>query len=362
MTLKYSRIFFILLVVLGLGWFIHSIQSILLPFVFGILIAYFFDPTADRLQRWGLSRSAATSLILLTFFSILALALIALLPRLAGQLAGLISEMPAKINAIQGFLAPYLSRIMNEVGGVNLEEAAASATDFSAQFLSAGSSIVSGIVRSGMAMANLAALLVIAPVVSFYLLRDWDEIMEQLDALLPRYYAETIREQVREMDRVISGFIRGQLKVCAMLALFYAIALSVAGLKYALLISLAAGVLIIIPYAGTFISGLLAVGVALLQFDGDFSRIGIIFGIFVVGQMLEGYILTPRLIGTSVGLHPMWIIFGMLAGGALMGFVGVLLAVPLTAVIGVLVRLAVRTYLNSPLYSSSTLARLDTHP
>jgi predicted PurR-regulated permease PerM len=362
MTLRSSRLLFILAVLLGLGWFIAAVQSILLPFVFGILIAYFFDPTADQLQRWGMGRTAATSTILLVFFSILALALIALLPRLVEQMAGLISEMPAKINAVQRFLAPYINRVMLEVQGTSLEDAAANASDVSGQILGASMDILRKVVRSGMAVANLAALLVIAPVVSFYLLRDWDDIIAQLDALLPRYYADTIREQVREMDRVISGFVRGQLKVCGTLALFYAITLSLAGLKYALLISLTAGFLIIIPYAGTFISGLLAVAVALLQFDGDPTRVGIIFGIFVIGQMLEGYILTPKLIGGSVGLHPMWIIFGMLAGGALMGFVGVLIAVPLTAVIGVLVRFAVRSYLKSPFYSASTLARPDQAP
>lgn len=355
MPLKYFRTLSFLALLILFGWFIASIQSILLPFVFGILIAYFFDPTVDRLQRWGLGRTAATSLVLGLFFSILALASIVLVPKLVSQLAGLLSELPEKVRAVQGFLEPYIDRFISEVGSERLEMAAANATDFSAQFVNAGGSIVRRMVESGMALANLVALLVIAPLVSFYLLRDWDNIIAQLDHLLPRYHAETIREQVRAIDRVISGFIRGQLQVCAFLALFYAVALTAGGLKYALLISLAAGILLIIPYAGTFIAGVLAISVALLQFEGELTRVGIIIAIFVVGQMLEGYILTPKLIGTSVGLHPMWIIFGMLAGGALMGFTGVLIAVPVTAIIGVLVRFAVSNYLKSPLYSSATL-------
>ena len=359
MPLKYYRILSLVAFLVLAGWFIVSIQSILLPFVFGILIAYFFDPTADRLQRAGFGRTAATALILISFFTIVSLALIALLPLLAEQITSLISEIPMKVHAVQKVLAPYINRFISQVGDVGLEQAGAMAADFSGQFLNAGSSLVGGVVRSGLALANLAALLIIAPVVSFYLLRDWDEIMARLDMLLPRYYAETIREQFLEMDRVISGFFRGQLKVCAILALFYAVALGAAGLKYSLLIGLCAGLLVIVPYAGTFISGFLAIAVALLQFENDPTRVGVIAIIFVIGQMLEGYILTPRLIGNSVGLHPMWIIFGMLAGGTLMGFLGVMIAIPLTAVIGVLVRFSVRKYLNSPLYASGMIQRVD---
>ncbi len=363
MPLNYFRTLSFIAIFLAFCWFIAAIQSILLPFVFGILIAYFFDPTVDRIQRWGLGRSAATAVILGVFFSLLALATLLLVPKLVMQLAGLLSEVPEKIHLLQSFVEPFVNQVLTQVGSVRLEQAAASATDFSSQFVSAGGAIIRRMVESGMAFANLAALLVIAPLVSFYILRDWDSIIAQLDLLLPRDYAQTIREQVKAMDTVISGFIRGQLKVCATLALFYAVCLSIAGLKYALLISLAAGILLIIPYAGTLIAGVLAFSVALLQYQGDIAQIGVIIGIFVVGQMLEGYVLTPRLIGTSVGLHPMWIIFGMLAGGALMGFTGVLIAVPLTAVIGVLVRFAVKRYLSSALYAShSTHRPADTHP
>lgn len=357
LPIKYYRTGFFIVFVALFCWFITAIQSILLPFVFGILIAYFFDPTADKLERLGVSRTLATVLILTLFFSVLVLAVIGLAPRLVEQVAALVSEMPEKIERIEEWMQPYLNRIVDQVGVVDLQEAAVDASSMSQQLVGASGKILTGLVKSGIAIANLAALLVIAPVVSFYFLRDWDGIIARLDALLPRYYAETIREQVREMDRVISAFLRGQIRVCLSLALFYAVSLSIAGLKYSLLISLLSGLLIIIPYAGTFIAGLLAVSVAMLQYEGDPTQVGIILGIFVVGQMLEGYVLTPRLIGGSVGLHPMWIIFGMLAGGAMLGFVGVLIAVPLTAVIGVLVRFIVRNYLQSPLYSSAFISR-----
>ena len=200
-----------------------------------------------------------------------------------------------------------------------------------------------------MAFANLISLLVITPVVAFYLLRDWDRLIARIDTWLPRDHAETIRERVREVDRTLAGFLRGQGTVCLILGLFYAIALSIAGLDFGLVVGLVAGLLSFIPYVGAIIGLVLSVGLALLQFD-DWLRVAIVAGIFFVGQAVEGNFLTPKLVGESVGLHPVWIIFGLLAGGALFGFVGVLLAVPAAAVIGVGVRFALDRYLQSPYY------------
>jgi predicted PurR-regulated permease PerM len=358
MTLTQYRLVWFAGILLLLGWFLASIQSILFPFIFGMLIAYLFDPAADKLQTMKFSRTAATVTILLIFFSIFALGLVALLPAIARQIGHLFSELPEKINAAQEMLQPYLADIRRRIGVVDLSEQQTEAATISQEVFSAAANLLRGVINSAMNIVNLAALLVIAPVVSFYLLRDWDDIVAKLDRLLPRDYADTIRTQFRAIDTTLSGFIRGQLNVCFILAVFYGLALTIAGLKYSLLISVLAGILIIIPYVGTFVSGVLAVGMAYFQFD-DLTNVFVVFGIFVAGQMLEGYVLTPRLVGGSVGLHPMWIILGMMAGGALAGFTGVLIALPVTAVIGVLVRFAIQQYLHSSLYEASQTEQND---
>jgi predicted PurR-regulated permease PerM len=186
-------------------------------------------------------------------------------------------------------------------------------------------------------------------VVAFYLLRDFDVMVAHIDGLLPRESAPTIREQVREMDRTIASYLRGQVNVCLLLAVFYGIGLSVAGLNYGVLVGILSGLVSFIPFVGALTGFVVATVIAIFQFD-DMMRIFIVVGVYGFGQFLEGNILVPRLIGSKVGLHPAWVIFGMLAGGAILGFVGVLLAVPISAIIGVLVRFATQRYRDSVLY------------
>jgi predicted PurR-regulated permease PerM len=212
-----------------------------------------------------------------------------------------------------------------------------------------GTNLLGQVISGGVAIANLISLLVITPVVAFYLLRDWDRIVARVDTWLPRGHAGAIREQAREIDRTLAGFLRGQGTVCLILGVFYAIGLTLAGLDFGLVVGLVAGLLSFIPYVGAIVGLVLSVGLALVQFD-DWLRIAVVAGIFFVGQAVEGNFLTPKLVGESVGLHPVWIIFGLLAGGALFGFVGVLLAVPAAAVIGVGVRFALGRYMQSPYY------------
>jgi predicted PurR-regulated permease PerM len=198
-------------------------------------------------------------------------------------------------------------------------------------------------------LINLVSLLVITPVVAFYLLRDWDRIVIQIDSWLPRRYAETIREQVRAVDATLAGFLRGQGTVCLILAIYYGLGLSLAGLDFGLVIGLVAGLLSFVPYVGAIVGLLLSVGLALVQFDA-WLPIAIVAAVFILGQVVEGNFLTPKLVGESVGLHPVWIIFALLAGGTLFGFVGLLLAIPAAAVIGVGVRFALDRYLVSAYY------------
>ena len=193
------------------------------------------------------------------------------------------------------------------------------------------------------------ALILITPVVAFYLLDDWDHIVARVDNLLPRSHADTIRTQVGIINQTLAGFLRGQMNVCLILSTYYAVLLSILGLHFSIVIGISTGMLVIVPYAGWALGAIIGIGVALFQFDSH-AHTGAIAGVFLAGQVLEGYFLTPKLVGKKVGLHPVWIIFGMLCGAALFGFVGVLLAVPVTAVLGVLIRFATQHYLLSGYY------------
>lgn len=333
---------------LALLVFFYLVKGILLPFVVGLGVAYFLDPPADRLERWGCSRNVATALITLAFFLLLMGAVAALAPVLYQQLSGLIAELPGYVQALQQTYQPRLEEWMaafGQGGGAAEETLSGLSGDIAA--LSGG--VLTGLMQSWAAVFSLVSLAVLTPVVTFYLLRDWDRLVAKVDELLPRDHAETIREQMREIDRTLASFVRGQMNVCVILGTFYAVALSLAGLKFGVLIGFLAGALVIIPYVGTVISAAMSLGVAYMQFT-SLEDVAPVLAIFVAGQMLEGYFLTPKLVGGRVGLHPVWVIFGMLAGGALFGFVGVLLAVPVSAVIGVLVRFAIERYKQSDAY------------
>ncbi|MCI5049699.1 MAG: AI-2E family transporter [Rickettsiales bacterium] len=333
-------------------WFLSAIKAVLLPFVVGILVAYFLDPAADKLEAWGASRAAATTIIVLAFFGSAASLCVLLAPILYQQLVDFVQAIPSYIEQVRALAETHLGEVMALIeNGIEngKAKAAAASSDVSSGVVASIGKISAGILQSGVAIANMVSLIVITPVVSFYLLRDWDRLVAEFDSLLPRDYADTIREQLQIIDLTISGFLRGTINVMIILAAFYIIGLSAVGLQYAILIGLLGGLMIIIPYLGTAISGLAAVGVAYLQFD-TIEPVAIVFAIFVAGQMLEGYVLTPRLVGEKVGLHPVWLIFGMLAGASLFGFVGIFIAVPVTAVIGVLVRFAIKQYEQSDYY------------
>lgn len=342
------RLLFWLLVIFGFFGFIALIDDILLPFVLGILIAYFLDPAADKLESWNLSRGLSASTIILIFFSLVVVVILALAPTLIKQVAGLLADIPHYINRLQTIIMEQMGRLPIPI---DIQERF-DTESLIGSFVGSGKGIATGLLQSGMAFINIVSLLVITPVVAFYLLRDWDKLVARIDELLPRKHADTIRTQLNKIDETLAGFIRGQFNVMLILGAFYAIALLLAGLKYAVIIGLLCGFLIIVPYIGAFIGGVLSTGIALVQFD-DWKQVAIVAGIFVVGQMLEGYALTPKLVGDRVGLHPVWVIFGMLAGASLFGFVGILIAVPVTAIIGVLVRFAIEQYEHSSFYEGN---------
>jgi predicted PurR-regulated permease PerM len=345
-----KKVWFWLGIGLAFCLFIYSISSILLPFVLGMLIAYFLDPAADWLETKKFSRTAATATLIIGFFATLLLGLLALSPVLYDQFMGLMRSLPGYIEDAQRFVGPQLDRVLTTITTPeNAGDAKEAAAKASGTLFDVAQNFVKGLFASGMALVNMVALLTLTPVVAFYLLRDYDHIVAEADRLLPRDNAATIREQVRLIDDTISGYLRGQVNVCLLLALFYAIGLSLAGLKYGIIVGLISGLIAFIPYVGALLGFVVAILIAIFQFD-ELLQIAIVAGIYGLGQFIEGNILVPKLVGEKVGLHPAWVIFGMLAGGALLGFVGVLLAVPITAIIGVLARFAVLRYRQSTMY------------
>ena len=344
-----AQLAFWLIGLLAFGFCLYLLRGILLPFVAGMAVAYLLDPVADKLEKWRLSRTLATVVITALFVVAAATALFFFLPLLQQQLLDFIGSVPAYVNAVREFVAPFTESLLARLepeGVVRVREAIAGFSDRAVEW---ALGLVRGLLRSGLAILNILSLLFITPIVTFYLLRDWDRILARLDALLPQAHADVIRAQCRSVDETLAGFVRGQGLVCLILSVFYAVSLMLVGLDLGLIVGLAAGLVSFIPYFGA-ISGLaVGVGMALLQFD-DPLRVAAVAAVFVVGQIVEGNFLTPRMVGDRVGLHPVWVIFGALAGAALFGFVGILLAVPATAVVGVLVRFALERYVASPLF------------
>ena len=333
-------------VVVGL---VYVLRGVLMPFVAGMLVAYFLDPVADRLEEWKCSRALATSLITAAFFAVAVALLLLIIPLLQTQVAGFVGRVPQYGEALReraGPLLEWLSESIAADGGDRLKEIAG---DYASQMITWLGSFLKQLWSGGMALLNLLSLALITPLVSFYLLRDWDRIVARLDTLVPREAAPVVREQLLEIDRTLAGFIRGQATVCLILGVFYGIGLSLVGLDFGLIVGLATGLISFIPYFGMLVGLAVGFGIALAQFSG-WVDIALVAGVFAVGQVIEGNFLTPKLVGDRVGLHPVWIIFALLAGGALFGFTGVLLAVAAAAAIGVLVRFAVGRYRDSELY------------
>jgi len=341
------------------GFVLHLLNDVLLPFVIGITIAYFFDPAADRLERMGLSRTLATSLILLGFFVAATGIVVLIFPALQKQIAAAVKLVPAMVDQIQALLTPLMEQLRADFTADAVNNIKEAAGNYAGTVFKWLSGLIAKVWSGGLAVLNLLSLILITPLVAFYLLRDWDDIVAKADSWLPRKSADTIREQVRIIDATLAGFVRGQASVCLVLAVFYAVGLSLAGLKAGLLIGIAAGALAVIPYIGAAVSFIIGVGLAIAQFQQDWVSILIVAAVFITGQTLESYFLTPKLVGGRVGLSPIWIIFAMLAGGSLFGLTGVLIALPVAAVSGVLVRFGIDQYLQSELYHGENTGKSE---
>jgi predicted PurR-regulated permease PerM len=328
--------------------FLWVLGDILLPFVAGMAIAYFFDPVCDRLERWGMNRTWATVTVTVLFVVVLLLAIGVLVPVAVNQAIEVAQAIPGVVELLRARVMELLAALEAERPEVleRLREFVAARMGDAVAWLT---SVATGLLSGGLAVLNLLSLIFITPVVTFFLLRDWDEMIAKLDSWLPRRQQPTVRRLAKEADEILAGYVRGVATVCLILGTFYAIALSLIGLNGGLFVGLLAGALSFIPYLGAVGGLLLSVGLAFVQFD-SYLWVAATAAIFLIGQAVEGNFLTPKLVGEKVGLHPVVVIFALLAGGALFGFTGVLIALPVAAVIGVLVRFALEEYLSSPLY------------
>ncbi|PWK60978.1 AI-2E family transporter [Roseicyclus mahoneyensis] len=326
-----------------------ALGNVILPFLVGGAIAYFLDPVADRLEKMGLSRVLATVIIFVFLLGVVTLSLLVIIPLLIQQTNGLIQSAPDLFNQLRNWLSERFPDVMAEGSPVRQ-----SLVSIGETIQSRGGELLQQLLSSAAGVVNLLVFLVVVPVVAFYMLLDWDRLIARMDDLLPRDHADTIRMLAGQIDRTLASFIRGQGTVCLILGTFYAVALMVVGLQFGLVVGLVAGLLTFIPYVGALVGGGLSVGLALFQFWGDWWLIVAVAAIFQVGQMVEGNILTPKLVGSSVGLHPVWLIFALSAFGTLFGFAGMLVAVPVAAAIGVLVRFVIDQYKDGLLYKGQS--------
>lgn len=328
---------------------LYVLRSVLMPFVAGILVAYLLDPMVDRLQKFKMSRTCATLVVcVLTVLVVLPL-LGLLLGMIENQVSLLLKITPKYLGLIMEKINPLLAKLIErfpELKDANLEEIVKANIG---NALKIAGKVLKGVISNSFAILNIVSLLLVMPVVAFYMLRDWDSFVKKTEGLLPKKSKKGIIDSFKEIDKIIAGFIRGQLSVCLILGVMYSIGLKLVGLELGLLVGFIAGIISFIPYVGSITGFVVGCVLAFAQY-GDFSHVVYVIIVFMVGQFIEGNFLTPKLVGESVGLHPVWVMFALLAGGVLLGFLGLMLAVPIAAIIGVLVRNAIKKYKKSSLY------------
>lgn len=329
----------------------------IMPFVLGAGIAYIFDPVADWLQRRGLSRIVAVVVITLAMILVFVIGLLVVVPVIMRQTGQLIEAMPQMLSGLKGFLSQHFPQLLADQGPVS--EALANLGTAASE---RGGELLGTMLGSVLGLFSMVALLVIAPVVAFYLLLDWNNMVGRLDQLLPREHAPVIRALAHEVDETLSGFLWGQGLVILILAVFYSVSLALIGLPYGIAIGVLAATLSFIPYVGVLVGGATAIGVALFSFWGQPVYLGAVIVVFVIGQIAEGNYLQPKIIGGHVGLHPVWLMLALSVFGSLFGFVGLLIAVPLAASLGVLVRFAAARYKESALYTGAELPPAPASP
>lgn len=345
------NIVFWLVALVALVVLLWLLKPILLPFVLGMVIAYLLDPLAKQLTKRGMSRLIAALLILGGFVLAFAVLVLLIAPVLSRQFAAFIAHAPDYALRIQAMVSDANHPWIKTMVGDNLVGSDKAVSDLMNQALGYVTGFLTSLWTKGRALISIFSLVIITPVVAFYLICDWDRMVSNVDRLIPLPQRDTVRRLAREIDATISAYMRGQSGVCVILGSYYAIGLTLAGLNFGLLIGVVSGLISFIPYVGSLTALVLSLAVALAQFFPDWTSIFIVAGVVLVGQFLEGNLISPFLVGHSVGLHPVWLMFSLFAFGYLFGFVGLLLAVPLAAAAGVLIRFAIGRYLESPFYT-----------
>jgi predicted PurR-regulated permease PerM len=335
-----DKIIFIVIALVIFSSLIYLIKSVIAPFISSLVIAYFLDPLVDRLhEKYKLSRLAATSLIMGLFVVSFVGICSVLLPIIYTQFMALLDALPDYLQTFTNDLYPKIAAILNRIG-FGLQ------TDFShliedqqisAQFIDLSKNIFSNALDSSLTLINILSLIFITPILIFYLLKDWDILIKKIHDFLPRNISASAKEIAREIDKALSGYVRGQFNVCFILGVLYSSLLSFSGLNFGFLIGFLTGLFSFIPYVGMLSGVTAAIAVALFQWGFDI-HIAYVAAIFIFGQIIESNFLTPKLIGSKIGLHPVWMIFGLFIFGALFGFIGVVIAVPLTAVCGTIIK------------------------
>ena len=337
-----------LVVFVALLWLL---SNVLLPFVAGMALAYLLDPIALRAERLGINRAVSALIVVTLVIVALVVVVMTAAPVVSEQFSAFMDHLPGYLTKLQSLVSDPSRPWLAKTFGGKMSDPGKSVGSLVTQ----GSGYIAGFLASlwsgGRAVFSVLSLLIITPVVAFYLLLDWDRVIVTVDGWIPLQHRDTVRGLARDIDGAIAGFVRGQAVICLILAVFYAVGLTLAGLNFGFLIGLLTGLLSFIPFVGALTGFLVAAIVAVAQFWPDWTSIAMVVGVFLVGQVLEGYVLSPKLVGAKVGLHPVWMMFALIAFGYLFGFVGLLIAIPLAATIGVLLRFALRKYLESPIYT-----------
>jgi predicted PurR-regulated permease PerM len=340
------------LLVLAIG----LLRPILLPFVAGIVIAYFLNPAAEWLNNWGLSRAVASVLIVAAFVCAIAVALVLLVPLLLNQAQEFAVALPEELSRLRTLLEAWARE---RLGGhypdfqSGLDRTSQTLSD---NWASLAGALAGSLWSQGLALFNFVALMLVTPLVVFYVLMDWHPMLAKIDSWLPREHAPTLRRLAADINAAVSAFIRGQGTVCFVLAVYYALTLTAVGLKYGLLVGLGTGLLSFVPFVGWALGLITATIIAIVQFWPDYLPILMVIGIFAGAQVLDAGFLSPNIVGSKIGLHPVWLIFSLFVFSYLFGFVGVLVAVPIAAAVGVLVRFALSLYLSSGVYQGEEVA------
>ena len=328
---------------------VYVLRSVLLPFVLGIILGYLFDPLADKFEKFGVSRTMATVLVFLLVILIAVPLVVLLFSMINNQLSIFSQSAPQYISSITQKIESIFKNLQQHFPTLETENIGALVSQNISQTFKLSGKIITGLLKNGVAVVNIFSLILITPVVAFYMLRDWDVFVQKIKNLLPKKSKKDIQELFSSIDQSISGFLRGQLSVCVILGTFYGLSLNVIGLELGLLVGFISGVISFIPYIGSITGFVLSIILATSQYSGYTKLIEVIV-IFLIGQFVEGNFLTPKLVGDKIGLHPVWVMFSLLAGGVLLGFLGLMIAVPVAAIIGILLRFGIKKYKKSQLY------------